>query len=658
MHKFKTMTLKRRLLTTFIPAITGALVLMGWVLWYELSQTLENHGDSLQRNHLATTQSDLKRAHATLDLFTSRQLDRISFTLDTLARSNLVQDFIFKSQSAPLNLQLQKAQQDGAVDFLTVIDLHGNVLASFPQEAREITLGTRYRSSPLGALIQTAMTGDDGQGARAVRGIVQLEQGFIDDLALNVVAGRAAKRESGELAFVSATIVENDFGETLGTLIAGKLISRWDRALTGLYHLTSSQVAIYSGPTPLIGVGFPDAIPPLSRAATSTATPFEVAIQSGGEGFTLSCTPLTDIGGSTVGAGCMGVADSVHQEAVIEMNEMLFAMQHNVQKWLLIIGGLTVLGVSVLSVLAAHKIATPISAISNAMLRLANDETDVDIPAPPEIEEIHALTTSMKAFKANAQEQKITLEALRIAKNEAEQANRAKSIFLSSMSHELRTPMNAILGFSQLLKVEPDICKSEKHSASMDHILSAGTHLLHLIDQVLELNQIETGKLSINIEDVALFSLVRECMDLITPIAEKRGITLMTEMPLPNGQLRADRTRLKQVLLNLLTNAIKYNSDKGAVTISCKIAQNDRLRIEVADTGIGIPADKHDEVFSPFARLGVESSNIEGTGIGLTISKQLIGLMDGKIDFTSTLDVGTVFWVELPFINEGASVAS
>lgn len=235
-------------------------------------------------------------------------------------------------------------------------------------------------------------------------------------------------------------------------------------------------------------------------------------------------------------------------------------------------------------------------------------------------------------------------------------ANQAKSEFMSSMSHELRTPLNAILGFAQLLKDYSDQPLSAEQKAHLDQILDGGQHLLTLVNDVLDLSKIETGQLDISLANIDPMQALKECLALVQPLANHTQVALTISGMLPAGFLvKADMNRLKQVLLNLLSNAVKYNRDKGEVKVAATANEQGLLRIEVADTGHGIPDDRQSEVFRPFSRLGMETSKIEGTGIGLTISRQLTEGMGGKLDFTSRAGEGSTFWIELPLIDPNAS---
>ncbi len=232
------------------------------------------------------------------------------------------------------------------------------------------------------------------------------------------------------------------------------------------------------------------------------------------------------------------------------------------------------------------------------------------------------------------------------AKRAAEKANLAKSEFLSSMSHELRSPLNAILGFAQLMDSDATPA-TPSQKASIDEILRAGWYLLELINEILDLAQIESGKLSLSPEPTSLAEVTLECQAMIEPQAQNRGI----HMTFPAFEVpcfvAVDRTRLKQVLINLLSNAIKYNKAGGTVVVDLAGSTVERVRLNVRDTGAGLPAEKLAQLFQPFNRLGQEHGAEQGTGIGLVMSKRLIELMGGVLGVESSVGVGSVFWCEL-----------
>ncbi len=254
---------------------------------------------------------------------------------------------------------------------------------------------------------------------------------------------------------------------------------------------------------------------------------------------------------------------------------------------------------------------------------------------------------SVTIFRDISEQKRRELE-LRQARDEAERASRAKSEFLSSMSHELRTPMNAILGFGQLLEVEEETIRGQNREF-VEEILKAGRHLLELINEVLDLAKIESGRIDLFMEAVDCGELLEECRTLLLPLAAMRGIGLDLQSFRPGEQVVwGDRTRLKQVLINLISNAIKYNREQGRVGISILAVDGGRLQIRVADTGPGIPPERQKELFEPFTRVGDDPNTVEGTGIGLVISRRLAEMMGGGLEFESSPGNGSCFWVELP----------
>jgi signal transduction histidine kinase/ActR/RegA family two-component response regulator len=241
------------------------------------------------------------------------------------------------------------------------------------------------------------------------------------------------------------------------------------------------------------------------------------------------------------------------------------------------------------------------------------------------------------------EERTVDLEAARQA---AEDANRSKSEFLSRMSPELRTPLTAVLGFGQLLELEP--LRTDQQE-SVAQILKGGRHLLDLINEVLDISRIEAGELSLSPEAVHVEELLQEGVDLIRPLADQHGIQLVLDHSgACDCYVFADRQRAKQVLLNLLSNAVKYNRARGTVALSCAQATDTEVRINVTDTGPGIPAERVGRLFTAFERLGAEHTTVEGTGIGLALSQRLAGAMGGHLGVESTLGHGSTFYVELP----------
>jgi PAS domain S-box-containing protein len=257
-----------------------------------------------------------------------------------------------------------------------------------------------------------------------------------------------------------------------------------------------------------------------------------------------------------------------------------------------------------------------------------------------------ALGGGLLVVSRDVTDQAVKDEELRLAKLAAEQANEAKSDYLSRMSHELRTPLNAILGFAQLLELD-DLHDEQRDN--LGHIMSGARHLLSLINEVLDIAAIEAGRLALSLEPVPLADVVAETVSLIRPLADQSNIMIAAPDVACSIHVLGDRQRLKQVLLNLLSNAVKYNREGGSVELSCAPVSDDRLRIAVTDTGLGIPSEALARLFVPFERVGRQTA-IEGTGLGLPLSKRLAEAMDGTLDLDSVPGQGSTFWIELPLV--------
>lgn len=314
------------------------------------------------------------------------------------------------------------------------------------------------------------------------------------------------------------------------------------------------------------------------------------------------------------------------------------AQMHNIELLLLLV--LMVLLAAGL-LLQERQIRRPLLRLEHAASRMAGGDFDAQLPELSH-DEIGRLT---RVFDEMRRDLQAVHKGLVDTREEAEKASQAKSEFLSSMSHELRTPMNAILGFSQLLEMELDDPENKQYVAE---IMRAGDHLLELINEVLDLAKIESGKVDLMLEDISCSKICAESLALVRTLAKSHRVEVGEQVcENMKAMVRVDFTRFKQVLVNLLSNAVKYNHSGGKVSLSCGMQASGRLRFSVTDTGIGLSEAQQQRLFNPFDRLGAEQGGVEGTGIGLVIAKRLVEAMGGELGCQSRLGEGSTFWAEV-----------
>ncbi|MES2151237.1 MAG: ATP-binding protein [Pseudomonadota bacterium] len=289
--------------------------------------------------------------------------------------------------------------------------------------------------------------------------------------------------------------------------------------------------------------------------------------------------------------------------------------------------------------------------VQSRTLLLESSNADLEREAGERLRAQLEIMRLNEALELRVRERTVQLEEsnhdLEQARAVAEHANHAKSAFLSSMSHELRTPLNSILGFAQLLASDAQAQELRKEFAG--YIMKAGSHLLTLINEILDLSKIESGAVMLSLEAVPLAAVMQDCLSMIGPLAAQRGIRLAFPAN-PPWHVCADQTRLKQVMLNLLSNAVKYNRVGGSVAVQCQLEQGGRLRIGVLDNGPGLAPEQLAKLFQSFNRLGQEDGDQEGTGIGLVVTKRLVELMGGSIEVSCAPGAGCAFWVDLAVV--------
>jgi len=658
-------TLKWKFVLTFLSLGVVSIFAIGVTLWVALEEGSRNQNElisSLMKDEISSNSTrNLNLMQANLDALLVN-LDRVS---DGLASRSDFITFVEKSQTEPTIKILTAFAESNELDYLSVFDVSGNIMASYPPHVDDIG-GTRYfLKSEIGKRLQKLLSDSSGEGGNGFQGFTRYDKNFLNIFEPEGATTKyAVTIESYGPFFVK--IIRDDFNELLGFMFGGMMFHHSKDFVNVVSNLQGGAFVGFLDGMPLGSAGFNTTPQPLAEAEIKSVNEngqIRINQMVGGISYLLDCGPVKGLNESNVAIHCGGDSLTSAQEASEKLLTVSLKTRTKLQIMLLVIMLILIVVIVIVSLFIANRIARPIQDMTQALIKLSKNDPDVSVPSNLGSQELEQLADAMEIFRENVvkrarldkelKELNVSLqdniEELEIAKEKAEIANRAKSEFLSSMSHELRTPMNAILGFAQMLQFNPKEPLSETQKSSVDLILRGGNHLLELIEQVLELSKIEAGHLSLNVTHTPARDVIDQSLTLIQSRADRDGIKIIDQIgrgDLP--VLWTDRTRLMQVLLNLLSNAVKYNREQGTVTLTCQEQPDQMFRISVVDTGMGIPIEKQDDLFKPFERLGLEAGAIEGTGIGLTITRQIVEVLGGQIGFESEVGQGSTFWIDVP----------
>jgi len=623
-------TLRTRFIVTFVPVVVVLIILIGALLSQLISKAIDKQGAELVRHTEIQLTERLQSGLKIYRQLMQNRLKQILATANALGNSGNFRSLIAKSQHDTVSQVLRQSLESEDLDFATVFDVEGLVLSSVPVNSDDLGIARSYRASSIGSFISSFKAADQLPPNRI--GLLSMDKGLLENLGVKT----QVDSKKALIGMVVVKFIENDFGDKLGILIAGKLLHQWDQGLTMTRDLSKSAIAVYSGLDPIASIGFPSAISALKPEMISSGTEATnkwTTRYVGDHAFSFICQPLTGIDNAVIGNTCAAISDRQASKVGAVLENLATGLAADIRLWMLVLGSVAVIGLILLSVFFAQKITNPLLSITKAMHRLAENKLDVEIPKSEGIIEVETMASAIQVFKENAIE-------LREAQGTLVRQERLAALgqMSATVSHELRNPLGTIRTSmitiadntkDMNLGIERAIARIERNIIRCDGIIG------ELLDYTRESapNQVPTDA------DAWLGGVLDE-QEVPSGLSLGRDLASSVDISI-------DQDRFRRIVINLFDNAchaVQDNADgTGRKVDFATRATGERWEMIVTDNGHGIADNELAKIFEP-----LYSTKSFGVGLGLPVVRKIAGEHGGGIDISSEVGEGTQVTLWLP----------
>lgn len=641
----KPTTIRKQFLITINVVLILVFFFFGISFWSEWGRASKKHTEEIRQHSIIESNNNLFHGLHIFEgeiKFQIRQMERLA---ENFGRSDEFRLLVLKNRLDPLRHQFSVAKGNNIFDFITVLNTGGDIIASYPNQMDNSRLEARYKSSigPVKTAIQILSGEPQSHKDRISSSYSQITREMAAEMGIQWQDDKV----DVEIALLTVANLYNDFGDPVGVLMLGKLFRTLSPLFNQIKERTQIDYALYTRKYSNVTTGLHPQSPfqVLNEYTFSRRGPDEGTYFLKHYDGNLLCRELV-VGGDLIGGlGCTGMSIMMASQSSDRIEDILRELKSTIGSWYVFLGTLALVSASILSYFLIMRLTNPLETVTHAIEKLAQNELDIVLPDKPGSREIRTISRATEVFKRNIQARSEIESRLRDQKEAALMSSRVKSQFLGNMGHDLRTPLNAIIGFSEVLGKEIfGRIGHQKYLEYANDINFSGKHLLELINNILDISSIESGKFTMTECWFDLPEVVGRAIRLHQFLTDQSSVSLTTHIDENISQMYGDPLRFQQILNNLISNAIKFTPSDGKVMVQCLLDDYGNLEIKVDDTGSGIPDMELEKIFEPFF-LGDDKAITpkRGTGLGLFLVKSFVEFHNGLISVESHLGKGTSF---------------